>query len=127
MTIKNFRVGGIIIVILVVDSVAVNIRKSCKLFTPFESSKPGTLLSSPPCSYPIKCMRYLLCYYLFSPLLFCVRKSAERNKFKKKQKKQNEFRARSNRYIYLSEKRKKREDFQEEIYLKFKITYSPFN
>lgn len=60
MTIKNFRVGGLVVV-LVVDSVAVNIRKSLNFFTPFESSKLGTLasslpfllenLSSPPCSY----------------------------------------------------------------------------
>lgn len=41
MTIKNFRVGGI--VVIVVDSVAVNIRKSLNLFTPFESSKLGTI------------------------------------------------------------------------------------
>lgn len=34
MTIENFRVGGIIIVILVVDSVAVNIRKSLNFFYP---------------------------------------------------------------------------------------------
>lgn len=50
MTIKNFRVGGIIIVV-VVDSVAVNIRKSLNCFTPFESSKPGRnymILSSLP-------------------------------------------------------------------------------
>lgn len=66
MTIKNFRVGGLV-VILVVDSVAVNIRKSLNLFTPFESSKLGGnsiilssflgILSSPPCSYPIQCIR----------------------------------------------------------------------
>lgn len=37
MTIKNFRVGGLVAV--VVDSVAVNIRKSLNFFTPFESSK----------------------------------------------------------------------------------------
>lgn len=45
MTIKNFRVGGLVVVI-VVDSVAVNIRKSPNFFTPFESSKLGTLSSS---------------------------------------------------------------------------------
>lgn len=48
MTIKNFRVGGLVVVVVVVDSVAVNIRKSLDFFTPFESSKLGTLLSSLP-------------------------------------------------------------------------------
>lgn len=33
MTIKNFRVGGLVVV-LVVDSVAVNIRKSLSFFYP---------------------------------------------------------------------------------------------
>lgn len=42
MTIKNFRVGGLVVVV-VVDSVAVNIRKSLNFFTPFESSKLGTI------------------------------------------------------------------------------------
>lgn len=42
MTIKNFRVGGLVLV--VVDSVAVNIRKSLNFFTSFESSKLGTLI-----------------------------------------------------------------------------------
>lgn len=39
ITIKNFRVGGLVVV--VVDSVAVNIRKCLNSFTPFESSKLG--------------------------------------------------------------------------------------
>lgn len=50
MTIKNFRVGGLVTVV-VVDSVAVNIRKSLNYFTPFESSKLGgnyMILSSLP-------------------------------------------------------------------------------
>lgn len=49
MTIKNFRVGGL--VVIVDDSVAVNIRKSLNFFTPFESSKLGgnyMILSSLP-------------------------------------------------------------------------------
>lgn len=84
---ENSRVGGL--VVIVVDSVAVNIRKSLDFFTPFESSKLGTLsssfpfleiLSSPPCSYSIKCIRYLPCYYLFSSFL---RTKISRNKLKK--------------------------------------------
>lgn len=47
MTTKNLRVGGLV-VLVVVDSVAVNIRKSLNFFTPFESSKLGTLSSSLP-------------------------------------------------------------------------------
>lgn len=35
--------GLVVVVVVVVDSVAVNIRKSCKLFTPFESSKLGNI------------------------------------------------------------------------------------
>lgn len=52
MAIKNFRVGGLVVVVVVVDdSVAVNIRKSLNYFTPFESSKLGgnsIILSSLP-------------------------------------------------------------------------------
>lgn len=47
MTMKNFRVGGLV-VLVVDDSVAVNIRKSLNFFPPFEFSKLGTLLSSLP-------------------------------------------------------------------------------
>lgn len=39
MTTKRLRVGGL--VVIVVDSVAVNIRKSLNFFSPFESSKLG--------------------------------------------------------------------------------------
>lgn len=34
MTIKNFRVGGLVVIVVVVDSVAVNIRKSLNFFYP---------------------------------------------------------------------------------------------
>lgn len=35
--------GGLVVIVVVVDSVAVNIRKSLNFFTPFESSKLGTI------------------------------------------------------------------------------------
>lgn len=34
MTTKNLRVGGLVVVVVVVDSVAVNIRKSLNCFDP---------------------------------------------------------------------------------------------
>lgn len=120
MTIKNFRVGGLV-VILVVDSVAVNIRKSLNFFTPFESSKLGRN------SYhPLFLFRNFILSALFvldkmyeigiypvtiSPLLFSVRKSVET----KKKNKTNFALGRIDIFIEERE-RKRKQDFQEEIY-----------
>lgn len=75
MTIKNFRVGGLV-VILVVDSVAVNIRKSLNFFTPFESSKLGRnsiILSSLPFrKFILSALFVLLKMYEISTLLLSL-------------------------------------------------------
>lgn len=78
---ENFRVGGLVVVVVVVDSVAVNIRKSLNFFTPFESSKLGgnyMILSS--CSPHSRFTKEYICNLLLSLSLFSLYTRISRNK-----------------------------------------------